>query len=107
MPIREAALNFLLFETEGPVGQEVKRRAERVADLARANVEIIMHRNPAVADDIPEPLMDGNTAIVGLEDRGEISRYLAEKAKRSRLGDVEVWPNGWLNAAAEEAFGEE
>jgi len=82
----EAALKFLLESPAGPVGLDLRRRAERITDLVRANATKILEQMPPetvqfdiVSDD------DGLAAIIGVEGTGRWSSYLAAKERREAV----------------------
>ena len=76
--LNEVALSALLDTQEGPVGQDLQRRAQAVTALARENVAFIMHRVPGVAQDV-DYVMQGSQAVIGIRDAGSISEYLVDK----------------------------
>jgi hypothetical protein len=82
----EAALNFLLENPAGPVGQDLRRRAERITQLVRDNATKVLEQLP------PETIQyeivsgdDGLEAIIGVEGTGRWSSYLAAKEERERV----------------------
>lgn len=82
----EAALNFLLENPAGPVGQDLRRRAEAITDLVRANATKILEQMP------PELVQyeissgdDGLQAVIGVEGVGRWSTYLAAKEEREAV----------------------
>lgn len=94
MKLNERALFELLEAEDGPVGRLVRQKAEAVAAAARARAAVIMHRLPEVVEAI-DVEQTGTTAVVGIRDQGEISRYLADKESREHV---------WLLPAVEEVF---
>lgn len=90
--LNEPGLERLLDTEFGPVGREVRQRAEAVRENARAGVREIMADSfidPSGAVDFQ---MIGSTAFVGIRDEGKVTRYLDEKAAReSEVGRVGDW----------------
>lgn len=66
--LNELALQNLLESATGAVGQEIERRAQLVVDLAREEVEVVMHRNPGWGDVVDYVMEDGNIAVIGFKD---------------------------------------
>ncbi len=97
MRINQPALEALLFSREGPVGRLVEETAQEIAERARANARVIMHRQPSVVSAIDYEMVSGTEARVGIRDEGPISRYLAAKAVREA-------EQGWLRRAVSEIF---
>ena len=82
----EAALNFLLENPAGPVGLDLRRRAENITQLVRDNATKILEQMP------PELVRyeissgdDGLQAIIGVEGTGRWSSYLAAKERREAV----------------------
>lgn len=82
----EAALHFLLENPAGPVGQDLRRRAEVITDLVRANATKVLEMLP------PETIQyeitsgdDGLQAVIGVEGVGRWSTYLAAKEQREAV----------------------
>jgi len=46
MKLNERALEALLSDRQGPIGRLVERKAAEIAEQARANARVIMHRAP-------------------------------------------------------------
>jgi hypothetical protein len=86
--LSELGLVALLESEQGPVGQDLQRRAERVRQLAQERVRLIMIRSTVdVAQDVDFRIEAGPQAVLGIRDSGRISRYLAEKETR----ELEAW----------------
>jgi hypothetical protein len=82
----EAALRFLLEDEAGPVGQDLRRRAEAITDLVRANAtKILEQMSPDVVQFEISTGEDGLQAIIGVEGTGRWSSYLAAKEKREAV----------------------
>lgn len=95
--INPAGLRALLESETGPVGIEIQYRAAATVHFARRNVAIIMDRSPIpVEQDVDYEIQHDLSAIIGIRDRGSITRYLDEKAKRE--------PDSWMLPALGEAF---
>jgi hypothetical protein len=94
--LNEPALALLLESENGPVGLDLRRRAERVTVLARQKVDVIMARSSVnVAADVDFRIDPGPQAVIGIRPSGSIADYLAEK---------EVRESAWLVPALQEAF---
>lgn len=94
--LNETALQLLLESEAGPVGREIRERAERVLEGSRRRVGIIMQRSSVnVAADVDLELRPDLSAVIGIRDVGSISRYLAAKEARERV---------WLVPALAEVF---
>jgi hypothetical protein len=82
----EAALDFLLENPAGPVGLDLRRRAEAITDLVRANATKILEQMPP--DTVQYEIVsgeDGLEAIIGVEGTGRWSSYLAAKERREAV----------------------
>ena len=96
--LNTAGLSALLEAPDGPVGREVRQRAEQVSEAARKRVRFIMQRSPLgpiVSSDVGFA-PHGNGYEIGIRGSGRIDFYLAEK---------EVREDGvWLIPALAEVF---
>ena len=82
----EAALDFLLENPAGPVGLDLRRRAENITRLVRANAtKILEEMDPGLVDYVIVSGDDGLQAIIGVEGTGRYSSYLAAKEKREAV----------------------
>jgi hypothetical protein len=96
--LNEFALAALLESEQGPVGRDLRRRAERVTQLAREKVGFIMIRSTIdVSADVDFRIEGGPQAVIGIKDTGSISRYLAEKETRELV---------WLKPSLQQGFSE-
>ena len=92
----EGALKRLLETEQGPVGREIRRRAEEVVVRARQNVGFIMARSAvAISQDVGFALGPDLTAIIGIRNTGRQTEYLAAKEVREAV---------WLTPALAEVF---
>jgi hypothetical protein len=84
--LNEQALRFLLEDEGGPVGLDLRRRAQNITDLYRTNVVSVMPRFPASEVDFEITTGDeGLQAIIGIRGGGTSARwadYLAAKVER-------------------------
>lgn len=82
----EEALNFLLENPAGPVGQDLLRRTIIITDLVRANATKILEELPpeAIRYDITSG-DNGLQAVIGVEGTGRWSSYLAAKEEREAV----------------------
>lgn len=79
-----AALDFLLENPEGPVGQDLRRRAENITRLAQQQAGEIIHRGVFGASIVGYEIRSGENgleALIGC-DAGRIGEYLALKDVR-------------------------
>ena len=82
----EAALHFLLEDEDGPVGRDLRRRAEKITDLVRANAtKILEQMDPGVVQFEISSGDDGLQAVIGVEGTGRWSTYLAAKEEREAV----------------------
>lgn len=92
--LNEIAIQRLLESPEGPVGRDLRRRAEVVASAASRNAaRIVPQAGAYVGYDIRSD-SQGLVATVGTDGSGRIALYLESKAIREREG-------GWLTSALE------
>jgi predicted esterase YcpF (UPF0227 family) len=82
----QAALDFLLENPAGPVGQDLRRRAEAITQLVRDNATKVLEQLP------PEVVQyeivsgdDGLAAVIGVQGIGRWSTYLAAKEQREAV----------------------
>lgn len=91
--LNEAGLELLLETDSGPVGREVRQRAEEVTQAAREGVRTIMASSfvdPSGAVDFQ--MIGDATAVVGIRDEGKVSRYLdAKAANEAEVGRAGDW----------------
>lgn len=89
----------LLDLEDGVLADAVLEKVEEVHRLAVNKALKIMHRYPGQLDLSQDIQMlfipESNQYIIGIQDRGPISRYLADK---------EEFEHSWLEQAAEEVF---
>lgn len=86
LTFNEAALNFLLENPAGPVGLDLRHRAENITDLVRANAtKILEEMDPGVIDFEIVNGDDGLAAIIGVRGAGRWSTYLAAKEQREAV----------------------
>lgn len=81
--LNQAALNFLLENPAGPVGQDLRRRAENVTVLLRDGATTILEAMPP--DLIQYQIRSGDAgleAVVGVVGGGRWSDYLVAKEAR-------------------------
>lgn len=84
--LNEAALNFLLDNPAGPVGIDLRRRAENITRLVRANAtKILEEMPPSLVDFEVVSGDDGLAAIIGVQGTGRWSSYLAAKEQREAV----------------------
>lgn len=96
--LNESALRALLESERGPIGQEIRKRAETVVEVARQNVNVIMARSPInVSPDVDFEIRPDLSAVIGIRNTGSITQYLAAKEGREHV---------WLTPALAEAFPE-
>ena len=82
----EAALNFLLENPAGPVGLDLRRRAENITSLVRDNAtKIIEEMDPGLIQYEIRSGEDGLEAVIGVEGVGRMSTYLAAKERREAV----------------------
>lgn len=90
--LNEIAIQRLLESPEGPVGQDLQRRAEIVTSAAARNAARIVPQAGAFVGYEIHSDGQGLVATVGADGSGRIALYLASKAIREREG-------GWLTSA--------
>lgn len=82
----EAALNYLLNDPEGPVGQDLQRRSENITALVKENAtKILEQMNPDIVQFTISSGDDGLQSVIGVEGTGRWSSYLAAKEKREAV----------------------
>lgn len=84
--LNQAALELLLNTEDGPVGRFVAEQAEIVVDEARQNVREYYRKAPSltVAENV-NYVMDGSSAIIGIEEDRRKSKYLAQIQSQGRI----------------------
>lgn len=84
--LNEAALHFLLEDPAGPVGLDLRRRAENITELVRANAtKILEQMDPQVIQYEISSGDNGLQAVIGVEGVGRWSSYLAAKEEREAV----------------------
>lgn len=90
--LNEKVIERLLDSEFGPVGRDVRLRAEAVTLQARQNVSDIMSNSVIDPSGAVDFQMIGSTAVVGIRDEGKVTRYLDEKAAAEReVGGLGDW----------------
>jgi len=94
--LNEPGLRTALETEAGMVGVWLRARAEEVAEAARVEVGVIMHRMPGATGLITSEILTDPSlrASIGVDGIGRISRYLAAKNTTE----------GWLFKAARTVF---
>lgn len=82
----EQALKHLLQDPDGPVGRDLRRRAENITELVRDNATRVLQRMPReiVQYEIRNG-DDGLEAVIGVSGSGRWSSYLAAKEQREKV----------------------
>ena len=96
--LNEAALQALLDTPEGPVGQEVQRKAEATREAIQERVGVILWNAPPSSQPTCEMRQEGASVILGFTDEGSMARYLVEKKAH------ETPPRGWVRVSLERVF---
>lgn len=90
--LNEAAIELLLDSELGPVGREVRQRAEEVVQNARQGVRDIMASSMVDPSNAVDLQMIGSTAVVGIRDEGRVTQYLDQKAaSEAEAGGLGDW----------------
>lgn len=80
--LNEVALKALLETEDGPVGRHVERMAAVVVEAERANVIAYFGKAPSLHGRVDQEVdyeMQGSSAVIGIRDRGNKTRRLAQK----------------------------
>lgn len=84
--LNEFALRFMLEDEAGPVGIDLRRRAENVTRLVRENAtKVLEQMPPEIVDYVIVSQDEGLAAIIAVQGTGRWSSYLADKEQREAV----------------------
>jgi hypothetical protein len=84
--LNQAALDFLLQNPAGPVGQDLRRRSENITQLVRDNATKVLEAMPRDLIDFEISVTDdGLQSVIGVVGQGRWSSYLAAKEEREKV----------------------
>jgi hypothetical protein len=98
--INELALGNLLSSREGPVGQDIERRAQHVVELAKEHIRFVMHRDPSWDDVVDYQMEFDVVAVIGFRD----SPPSKDGPTYTYFGNKEIREGRFLERALREGY---